>query len=389
MSAICSFLENLPASCQLGLEGRLDRLHAKEKTLTSQTDVKATSSWTKHTLLGDLDRATTLYTMGFGRVYDMKAIPKLVGAAFCSIATIPARLVRTVWSVCCLVKAILPSHRTGVFDPLLENVSALLQATVMTIASVALAAFKLMTFVFRDTYTYFQGKGDAANPRKVLLIIDVQKDFEPGGALTVPEGDKVIPSINAFLQRIKDDPTWYVALSQDWHPFDHESFAVQNGCAPFDKGTLNGIKQQFWPAHCVQGSNGAKIDERLNLGLIASSRLIIVKKGFKTPIDSYSSFQDNRNPKDKTRREDTVLDENLEHWGIKEAAVVGVASDYCVKYSAKDAVARGYATTVIKEGCRGLGKADEAFAKMQKKNIHVVDTVEDYFKAPRPKKLSS
>ncbi len=404
MSAIMSFLEHLPANCQLGLESRLGRLHEQEKTLPAKEIVKVTSSWVNNPFFGDLDRATTHYTLGFGRVYDVKAIPNLVGAALCSIAAIPALLVRTIWSVCCLAKVLLLSNqRKGVFDPFLENASSLLQATVMTIVSVALAAFKLATFSLKDPYNYLKGKCSDGLGKKVLLIIDVQKDFEPGGALEVPNGHQVVPAINAFLKKIKDDPNWRVVVSQDWHPFRHQSFAANNGFKPaipeggFKVGTLNGIKQTFWPAHCVQGSLGAKIDKDLELDTIDSSRRFTVKKGFSKPIDSYSAFQNNRNEKtepvdgenlvkDDTIRDDTVLNERLEYWKTEEVVVVGLASDFCDKYSAEDAFKRKYKTTVIEEGCRGIignpsgsGICPAAFDEMRAKKIDVLKTVDEYF----------
>src|SRR6185503_14544466 len=115
MSAVLSYLENLPASCQFGLEGRIARLNEKamqKYTVEKKAEIK--SSWVENTLFGDLNRARRFYTNGFNRVYDVKAIPNLVGAALLSLATLPAQLLRTIWSVCCLIKAISPDHRKGV-----------------------------------------------------------------------------------------------------------------------------------------------------------------------------------------------------------------------------------------------------------------------------------
>ena len=396
MSAILSCLRDLPASCQLDLEDRLERLHVKEKQYTVNKKAKVESSWVENTLFGDLNLANDFYIHGFDRTYDFKAIPHLVGAALLSLATLPAQLLRTIWSVICLTKAIFSGNRREACDALLENLSGITQATMMATLSVALTVFKLATFIFRDLYEYKLHLGwKNGPPRKVLLIIDEQRDFEPNGSLAVAHGNEVVTATNEFLKKIRKNPDWCVAVSQDWHPFNHKSFAAHSGYAPDSEGSLNAIeKQWFWPAHCVQGSKGAQIDPDLDLS--EQEHVVTVKKGFNKHVDSFSAFQDNRNENDKGVRNDTILHERLQHWNVDEVVVVGLATDFCDKYSALDALAREYApgkkykVSIIKEGCRGIidkpkssGICEYAFEEMQDAGITVFKGVKDYFDAAK------
>lgn len=176
-----------------------------------------------------------------------------------------------------------------------------------------------------------------------LLLIDLQNDFCPGGALAVGEGDRVIAvaneAINACLaQKIP------VIASQDWHPAEHRSFAINSNAEPGTVGELEGLTQVWWPVHCVQDKPGAALHPLLNQAAITA----IFRKGQDPDIDSYSAFFDNG------RRAKTPLDEWLQQHGIKSLFIMGLATDYCVKYTVLDALALGYQTTVISDGCRGV-----------------------------------
>lgn len=176
-----------------------------------------------------------------------------------------------------------------------------------------------------------------------LLLIDLQNDFCPGGALAVGEGDRVIAvaneAINACLaQKIP------VIASQDWHPAEHRSFAINSNAVPGTVGELEGLTQVWWPVHCVQDKPGAALHPLLNQAAITT----IFRKGQDPDIDSYSAFFDNG------RRAKTPLDDWLQQHGIKSLFIMGLATDYCVKYTVLDALALGYQTTVISDGCRGV-----------------------------------
>mgnify|MGYP002777719726 CR=1 FL=1 len=175
---------------------------------------------------------------------------------------------------------------------------------------------------------------------RALILVDIQNDFLPGGALAVPEGDAVIPVANALSGRFP-----LVVATQDWHPADHGSFAVNHpGRTPGEVIELGGVAQVLWPAHCVQGTRGAAFADALEVERIA--RVFI--KGTDPAIDSYSGFFDNG------RRKATGLGEFLKEAGVDEVVVLGLATDYCVKFTALDALSLGLRTTLVVDGCRGV-----------------------------------
>lgn len=198
---------------------------------------------------------------------------------------------------------------------------------------------------------------------RALILVDIQNDFLPGGALAVPEGDEVIAIANAIIPHFQ-----HVIATQDWHPADHGSFASQNpGAAPGELGTLAGLPQVMWPDHCVQGSHGAAFAEDLHLPPGAS----IFRKGTDPTVDSYSGFFDN------DRRADTGLADHLRGLGVDAVYVMGLATDYCVRFTALDAVSLGFDTTLIADGCRGVGLKPEdipaAVEAMSAAGVHVIE----------------
>lgn len=173
-----------------------------------------------------------------------------------------------------------------------------------------------------------------------LLVIDVQNDFCPGGALAVPEGDAIVPGINALM-----DDFATVILTQDWHPGDHMSFASQHrGRAPMELTQMPYGPQVLWPDHCVQGTHGAEFHP----GLRVSRAELILRKGFRRKIDSYSAFFEN----DKTTP--TGLEGYLRTRGITALTLVGLATDFCVNFSAVDAARLGFDVTVRQDLCRAI-----------------------------------
>ncbi len=174
----------------------------------------------------------------------------------------------------------------------------------------------------------------------VLLVIDVQNDFCPEGALAVPEGDAVVPVINRMTPGFA-----HVVLAQDWHPPGHESFASSHpGREPFETVEAAYGPQTLWPDHCVQGTPGAAFHPDLETGPAE----LIIRKGFRAAIDSYSAFYEN----DRTTA--TGLVGYLRGRGFTRVFLCGLATDYCVQFSVLDAVREGFAAALIEDACRGI-----------------------------------
>ncbi|EFE95062.1 bifunctional nicotinamidase/pyrazinamidase [Serratia odorifera] len=191
--------------------------------------------------------------------------------------------------------------------------------------------------------------------RVALLLIDLQNDFCPGGALAVVDGDATIAVANQAIAACLARGVPVIA-SQDWHPADHRSFAVNSAAKVGELGELDGLPQVWWPVHCVQGSDGAELHRQLHRQGIAA----IFRKGQDPSIDSYSAFFDNGH------RAKTDLDDWLRDRGVTELTVMGLATDYCVKFTVLDALALGYRTTVITDGCRGVNlQANDSIQALQ------------------------
>lgn len=192
--------------------------------------------------------------------------------------------------------------------------------------------------------------------QRALLLVDLQNDFCAGGALAVAEGDSTVDVANALITWCKARGEAVVA-SQDWHPADHGSFASQHNAEPFSQGELDGLAQTLWPDHCVQQTEGAQLHPLLNQHAIDA----VFHKGENPLIDSYSAFFDNEH------RQQTALDEWLRHHEVGELIVMGLATDYCVKYTVLDALKLGYRVNVVTDGCRGvnLNAQDSALAFME------------------------
>lgn len=182
--------------------------------------------------------------------------------------------------------------------------------------------------------------------KKALIVVDVQNDFCEGGALEVPNASEVIPYINSLIEsNIYDE----IIFTQDWHPANHKSFASNNEKNIGDVIELNGIQQFMWPDHCVQGSHGAEFHKDLNTSKINH----IVRKGTNPEIDSYSAFQDNNHFMQ------TDLDNYLKEKNIELIEIVGLALDYCVKYTCLDAVSNGYITCLHFQGTKAVNVKPE------------------------------
>ena len=199
----------------------------------------------------------------------------------------------------------------------------------------------------------------------LLLAVDLQKDFCPGGALAVPRGDEVLAPINRIGRRFA-----HVALTQDWHPRDHHSFASQYaGRRPFETITLGYGKQTLWPDHCIQGTEGAAFHPALDL----PHAELILRKGFRLDIDSYSALFEN------DRRTPTGLASYLRERGFRRLYLAGLATDYCVAYSALDAIRAGFEVVVLADACRGIdieGSLARAMDEMRRAGVTIASTTE-------------
>jgi nicotinamidase/pyrazinamidase len=198
---------------------------------------------------------------------------------------------------------------------------------------------------------------------RALLIVDVQNDFCPDGALAVNDGHRVVP----FINRIMGDFD-VVAASQDWHPSDHGSFASNHpGKSPGEIIDLNGLPQILWPDHCVQKTHGAKFHPDLDVSGIEK----VFKKGTDPTVDSYSAIFDNE------RRKSTGLDLWLKDKGVSEVWIAGLATDYCVKFTVLDLLDIGFQPNLLLEGCRGVelnsGDVQAAIDRMQEAGAVLVE----------------
>ncbi|WBO85456.1 bifunctional nicotinamidase/pyrazinamidase [Hymenobacter yonginensis] len=199
---------------------------------------------------------------------------------------------------------------------------------------------------------------------KALLLIDIQNDFVPGGALAVPGGDAVIPLVNALQPRFE-----LVVATQDWHPAGHGSFASSHaGRQPFEQIDLHGLPQTLWPDHCVQGTPGAEFHPALDQDRIEA----IFRKGTNPDLDSYSGFFDNGH------RKSTGLADYLRGRGVRQVYLAGLAADYCVYFSAKDALQEGFEVFFIEDATRAINAEgyQQARAELEQRGARFVAAAE-------------
>jgi nicotinamidase/pyrazinamidase len=203
----------------------------------------------------------------------------------------------------------------------------------------------------------------AAGDREVLIVVDVQRDFCPGGSLAVPDGDVIVPLVNNLARRFP-----HIVLTQDWHPPGHSSFASAHpGHQPFETIDVAYGEQTLWPDHCVQGTDGAAFHPGLDLPQVE----LVIRKGYHPNIDSYSAFREN------DRKTPTGLAGYLRERGFERVTLCGLATDYCVFFSAIDAREVGFATTVELAACRGIdldGSLARAMTAMRDAGIELRGT---------------
>ena len=203
---------------------------------------------------------------------------------------------------------------------------------------------------------------DSHGDREVLIVTDPQLDFCPGGALAVPQGDAIVPKVNRLARRFV-----HVILTQDWHPAGHASFASTHpGRRPFETIEVEYGPQTLWPDHCVQGTPGAAFHPALDIPRAE----LIIRKGYHPTIDSYSAFREN------DRKTPTGLASYLRERGFERVTLCGLATDFCVFFSAIDAVAAGFATAVALDASRAIdigGSLAQALAAMREAGVVLLD----------------
>ena len=196
-----------------------------------------------------------------------------------------------------------------------------------------------------------------------FIIIDVQNDFCPGGALEVPNGDEVVQPINNLMSQFK-----HILMTQDWHPVDHISFAsMHEGREPFEIIEIDYGAQVLWPDHCVQGTAGGEFHADLNV----DAAELVIRKGYRQMIDSYSALFEN------DRTTPTGLSGYLHDRGFKRLFMAGLATDYCVAYSALDGCTEGFDIYVIEDACRGInleGSVDTAWQQMKEAGVQRINS---------------
>lgn len=196
---------------------------------------------------------------------------------------------------------------------------------------------------------------------KALLIVDLQNDFCPGGALAVPDGDTIVPTVNKLVNVFDT-----IIQTQDWHPAGHLSFASSHdGKEPYDTVEMDYGTQVLWPDHCVQGSMGAEFHPELN----TLKTQVIIRKGFRKAIDSYSTFYEN------DQETTTGLTGYLSQRGITDLYTVGLATDFCVKWSILDGIDEGFNMHIVEDAVKGIdleGSLDAAWDEMREKGVNIV-----------------
>lgn len=200
---------------------------------------------------------------------------------------------------------------------------------------------------------------------RILIVVDLQNDFVPGGALAVKDGNSIIPIINRLQDKFD-----LIAATLDWHPVDHVSFASTHGKEPGEKVIINGVSQILWPVHCVQNTWGAQLVTAFDSHKVDK----IIHKGVDKDIDSYSAIFDN------ARKRGTGLEQYLKEKEVTELFIAGLATDYCVKYTALDALSLGFSTTIIVDACRGVdlkaGDVAKAIEEMKAAGAKAIESKE-------------
>lgn len=365
---------------------RLEKAGACPRNFDDQSPQNTINrKWHHYAMFGNINSAEMAYEMGFQRSYFHTGGASLLKSAALSLIALPGLILRTIVAALSIIFRIPESgygtqHGWGAMDPFFDRGKETCQAVYMLLSGTLLGLSKLALSMFADPVLWIKHEIQANNPETnknaAIVIIDAQEDFvkrdedgikadadRRGGRLGVPDGDKIVLPIAALRTAFVKDRN-VVALSLDWHPIDHCSFAAnaglnqdQNALKMGEHIEVDGLDQTLWPVHCVQNSKGAKligIDPKVDF---------VVRKGLDRFTDSYSAVSDNGG------RNETILHERLQYANVKRVYLVGIATDVCVAATARGLAARGYAVTIVEDGCKGVTPENHAQAIAAVRNI--------------------
>jgi len=337
----------------------VDSVQIREKYHPSILSDKAPDSTFMSVVRGDLRPARDFYHAGFGSPYLAQDTSYLLAAAGTAALATPALFASVVQNLAWSLKERL-SGASDSSQRINKSIAKFTTAQKYLGVGVSLGAVKTVGALAHDFFKLSKAMGrfvySQTHPeykRQAIVLIDLQDDFFEGGPLAVAGASKALDAANRIL-RAKGNDTCVIA-SQDWHPGipelpedpeKHGSFASQHGVAPFTWVTLNGIKQMAWPDHCIQGTKGAEVKK------LAVKPDVIVQKGQDPRVDSYSAFYDNNH----TRQ--TKMNAHLKALQIDTLVMGGLATDYCVGYSAKDALLEGYNVILITDAIAAIDQKD-------------------------------
>lgn len=326
------------------------------------------TSFTRCSIFGDLNYARFHRELGGVRRYFIYAVPNLFVSAVASLIAIPALVLKTTISALLILKNMWNKSFVDATDPFLNNASDLMDALLMAVSGVALGIAKLALSIFRDPYQIYLERRELRNNPEgniALIGVDPQKTFVKGGNLAVPDGELIADTAREMMNAAAVTEILTI-LTQDWHDGDHISYAANAGLPVFTTVEARGLKDQvLWPAHAMQNTAEAGFLDELPMDKVK----YVVRKGYGLD-DSYSGFFDNG------KVHATVLHELLQSRNVKKLILFGLATDFCVNFTAQDAKELGYDVVIVEDASKGTSSATTQQAKimLQEKGIRFVNT---------------
>jgi len=366
MKSLIKYIQELP-------ERQFSRLKNLERNVEPRIDLNKVvkKSLSEVTLFGDLNYSKFLNENSYPRRYFFKFVPYHLGSAFTSIIALPAVLVKTVYSIFKSIFGMPKSSSEERIDTILSSLCDLGTALSLIVKGVCLGISKCFLAPFRDIAKIVQErKNKKAFPKgKIAFIgIDLQKTFVEGGNLAVSEEkDVVTPAIELINHAAKKG--YLTVLTQDWHGKSHKSFAINSGFKPYTTVRMSGLaNQMLWPVHAMQGTKEAGFIDGLPLEKID----FVIKKGFDDQVDSYGAFFDNGGI------HQTALHELLQGYNISTIVAFGIATDYCVLNTVKQAHDLGYKVILVEDACRSVANntRDSALETMRTLGVEIVNAQE-------------
>lgn len=359
-------------------ERNFQRLKAKERSIQKLEEANPdyfkslphviTISFTRCSIFGDLNYARFHRELGGVRRYFIYAVPNLFASSVASLIAIPALVLKTTISALLILKNMWNKSFVDATDPFLNDASDLIDALLMAVSGVALGVAKLAFAIFRDPYqVYLERRELRNNPEGniALIGVDPQKTFVKGGNLAVQDGELIVGPGRKLINAAAA-ANIFVFFTEDWHPKNHISYAANAGLPVLTTVEARGLKDQvLWPAHAMQGTAEAGFLD----GLPMEKVNYVVRKGYGVD-DSYSGFFDNG------KIHATVLHELLQSRNVKKLIMFGLATNYCVMFTAQDAKALGYEGVIVGDACKGTSSEETEKAKimLEEQRIRFVNT---------------